>query len=511
MIGLNDAGTEKTLSMTGEGHAEVAIHDPLNPFGSVHAEVLTPVFQCDAVYGLNSNLQRTTVSGTGSATASDSMFTCSTGTTIYSQATIQSRKRLRYRAGQGAGARFAGLFTTPVASSYQVMGAGHPEDGYFFGYQGTTFGILKSSRGVREIQTLTVSTGSSTAENVTVTLAGTAFTVAVTNSGSTSKTAWEISQGTYTGWRTEQIGSTVIFLSDSVGNKTGTFSLTATTAVGSFAETLAGVATTDTFIAQSSWNGDKLDGTGASGVTLDPTKNNVYQIGIQYLGAGTVVFKVMVCGVDGNNPIWVVAHTIRNPNTLTTTHVGNPAFPFTMATYSAGSTTNLTVKCGSFAGFIEGEKVLHGNRLSYFNSLTTVGATNLQALFTIRNRYTFGSRSNQAVINILSVHAALKHTSPCIIYLIRNGTLGGSPVFSNYATVSCAAFDNTATTVTYSTNDQLVWTGHLGDTGEIDHHFIGGIKEEITLQPGEWITLAARAVTGTPAYVTGSINTREDI
>lgn len=34
--------------------------------------------------------------------------------------------------------------------------------------------------------------------------------------------------------------------------------------------------------------------------------------------------------------------------------------------------------------------------------------------------------------------------------------------------------------------------------------------EEITLQPGEWITLAAKAVTGTPSYVTGYINTRED-
>lgn len=34
--------------------------------------------------------------------------------------------------------------------------------------------------------------------------------------------------------------------------------------------------------------------------------------------------------------------------------------------------------------------------------------------------------------------------------------------------------------------------------------------EELTLQPGEWITLAAKSVTGTPSYVTGSLNTRED-
>jgi len=52
----------------------------------------------------------------------------------------------------------------------------------------------------------------------------------------------------------------------------------------------------------------------------------------------------------------------------------------------------------------------------------------------------------------------------------------------------------------------------LGDTGEIDHHFGNGNfnGEEVTLQPGEWVTLAAKAVTGNPSYVTGSVNTRED-
>ncbi len=510
LLANKDDGTPVDLSATNEGHLEVAVHDPALPFGSIHSESMRPIFQSDAVYGINTQQQQTTVSGTGSATASDSMFVVSTGTTALSQATIQSRKRLRYRPGQGVIARFAGFFTTPVASSYQVMGVGHPEDGYFFAYQNTTFGILKSARGVREVQTLTVATGSSTTENVTVTLAGTAFSIAVTNSGSTVKTAYEISIGSYTGWKAEQVGSTVVFVSDSVGNKTGTFSLSGTTVVGSFAETTAGVSTTDTFIAQSTWNGDKLDGTGASGVTLDTTKNNVYQIGIQYLGAGVVIFKILVVPNNSNNAVWVTVHTIRNPNSLTTTHVGNPSFPFTMAAYSAGSTTNLTVRCGSYAGFIEGEKYLHGVRTTYFNSSTSVGATNLQALFTIRNKRVFGSRSSQCVINLISVSAALKHTSPCIIYLVKNGTLAGTPNFTDHSTSSCSSWDTAATTVTYSTNDQILWTGHLGDTGALDHHFNGSSNEELTLQPGEYVTLAARAITGTPSYVTGSINTRED-
>jgi hypothetical protein len=113
----------------------------------------------------------------------------------------------------------------------------------------------------------------------------------------------------------------------------------------------------------------------------------------------------------------------------------------------------------------------------------------------------------------MSVSGALKHTSPVIYYLIKNGNLAGNPNFASVSSNSCSLLDTSATTVTYSTGDQLLWTGHVGDTGEMDHHFGGSNEltiEEVTLQPGEWVTLAAKAATGTPSYVTGSINTRED-
>ncbi len=518
----NDSGGETDLATTAEGHLEVAVHSPRLPFGAVHTESLTPVFQTDAVYGINAGQTTTFTSGTGSATASDAAFVVSTGTTALSQGVVLGRKRLRYRPGQGIIGRFTALFTTPVTYSYQIAGFGHAEDGVYFGYREATgngysgvtpaFGILYINRAYREVRTLTITTASSTTENVTVTLNGATNSIAVTNSANIQRTVWELSQGTYTGWDAYAEGSTVVFVAKSAGAKSGTYSISGTTVVGSFAQTRAGAAGTETFIPQSSWNGDKLDGTGASGITLDPTKGNVFQIGIQYLGFGATTFQVEVCPPDGNNADFVTVHTIRNPNSLTATTFGNPAFPFTMAAYSAGSTTNLTVKVGSFAGFIEGVKNLHGNRFTYFNQLTTVGATNLQCLFTLINRRYYSGKVNQAVVNLLSVTGALKHTSPCIFYLIKNGSLAGNPNFAELSTNSVTAWDTAATTVTYTTGDQLVWTGHLGDTGEIDHHFGNGVlnSEEITLQPGEWITLAARAVTGTPSYVTGSINTRED-
>ena len=516
--GYTDGGIEKQVPVTSEGHLEVAVHSPRLPFGSLHTENLTPIFQSDGVYGLNSTNQLATTSGSGTATTENSSFKVSTGTTIYSVGAIQSRKRLRYRPGQGTVLRFAATFTTGVADSYQVAGQGHSEDGYFFGYKNSTFGILHNKRGVREVQTLTVTTGATSNGNVTITLNSVAFTVAVTNASNIQRTVWEISQGTYAGWRAEPRGATVVFLANDAGVKSGTFSFNAGTtgSAATIASTRAGVAATETFIPQSSWNGDVMDG-GAdadnpSGVLLDPTKGNVYQIQMQYLGFGSVSFWIETATSGRNNAEFVCVHTIKNPNNLTDTHVGNPSMPFTMAVYSAGSTTDLSIKVGSFGGFIEGQKVLHGNRYSYFNQLTTVGATNYQALFTVMNTRYFKGVTNQSVINIISTSGALKHTQPCVFYIIKNGTLTGNPNFSQYATDSCSYVDTSATTVSVTSNDQIIWSGHLGETGEYDHHFGNGTfnAEEFTLQPGEWLTLAAKASTGTPAYVTGSINTRED-
>ncbi len=514
LMGQDDAGNFVNVPVTPEGHLEVAVHGPTLPFGSLHCENLTPVFQYDAVYGINTSQITSSIIGAGTATAADSCFNVTSGVTIGGRGSIVGKKRLRYRAGQGFVGRFTASFSTAQVNGFQVAGFGHAEDGVFFGNYSNVFGIYYSQRGVVETRTLTISTGATGAGNVTITRNGTAFVVAVTGASNVYRTAYEISTASYEGWTAQAVGATVVFLKSSSGVASGAYSFAAgaTGSAGSIAQTKAGVALTTSFIPQSSWNGDKMDGTGASGITIDYTKLNVYQIGMQYLGAGAITFQIETAPI-GNNATFVNVHTLSLPNTLSTTSFGNPSFPFTMSATQGGNTgVDLSVKSGSFAGFIEGQKILTGNRYSYSNSLTTVGATNYQALFTIQSLRFYKNRLNQSVINILSATAALKHTSPCIFYLIRNGALAGNPNFSQYATDSCSAVDTAATTVTVSSNDQILWSGHLGDTGELDHHFGNGSynAEELTLQPGEWVTLAAKSTTGTPSYVTGSINTRED-
>lgn len=518
LAGRNDAGNLALVPVTGEGHLEVAIHGPRMPFGEVHVESLTPIFQVDGVYGINTTevVPTTGINGPGSTSATvaaaNNMLTCATGTTSLSFSTIQSRKRLRYRPGQGLVCRFTALFSAPAANSILVAGVGTAESGFYFGYNGTSFGVLHSTGGVREIQTLTVTTASTATNNYQVELNGTTFAVTATNSGSTVRTAYEISQGTYTGWSCYPIGSTVVFLANSVGNKAGAFSLgqsgAATPAAGSFAETLAGAAATDTWVPQSSWNGDKLDGTGPSGITIDPTKGNVFQIDVQYLGFGGVSMKVEVAS-EGNNPDFVTVHAFSFPNTRTTPTITQPSFPFTMAAYSAGSTTNVSVSTASFAGFVTGQRRLTGPRMTYQRSTSNfVGSTasTYYPLLTIRNNLTHTGRACQAVVNLLSMSCSHDDATPVTFYLLRNATLVGTPNFTNFATTSTTSFDIAATTATISTNDQLIFSLNIGQSSNAEFSF----EDDITIQPGETITLAATAVTGTATYVLGSVNTRED-
>ena len=75
-------------------------------------------------------------------------------------------------------------------------------------------------------------------------------------------------------------------------------------------------------------------------------------------------------------------------------------------------------------------------------------------------------------MHFISISCALKYISPCIIYLVKNTTLSGNPNFAQYATNSCSWLDTSATTCTLSSNEQLLLSGHLGDTGNLLYDFM---------------------------------------
>lgn len=104
-------------------------------------------------------------------------------------------------------------------------------------------------------------------------------------------------------------------------------------------------------VQQSSWSGDKFDGTGESGRTIDFTKANIMWIDIEWLGVGDVRVGFIV---DGRP---VLAHTFHNDNLRTTTYMTTAILPLRMeientaATASASTAKQICATVMSEAGY----------------------------------------------------------------------------------------------------------------------------------------------------------------
>ena len=130
----------------------------------------------------------------------------------------------------------------------------------------------------------------------------------------------------------------------------------------------------DTEINQSAWNGDKLDGTGASGFTLSADKSNILFIDIEWLGVGSVRVGFVINGQ------LITAHTFNNANSLTTVYMQTANLPIRYeiertGTLAAGTYTlqQICSSCISEGGYApEGRQQMIGtSQISSGVNLTT--------------------------------------------------------------------------------------------------------------------------------------------
>lgn len=123
-------------------------------FGALTAFGEMKVAEYDAVgawtfpYNVNSRLIRSTTVATGSVSQSGSFAVLQTGTATDGEATIETRRAVRYPPGQGGLVRFTAIYNSPAADSQQEVGLGDALDGLFFGYVGEQFGIIRRNNGV---------------------------------------------------------------------------------------------------------------------------------------------------------------------------------------------------------------------------------------------------------------------------------------------------------------------------------------------------------------------------
>ena len=418
-------------------------------FGESSVAELTPVVQLQFPYNINPEQVDVHANNSGTVTQADNMAVLQSGTDAVARAEFHSIVPVKYNSGEGGLERFTSIFTTGVADSSQYVGIGDVSDGFYFGYSGTSFGLLKRRSGAPEIRIFAVTAASQTTENITIELDGDSdATVAVTNQGADTAstrtlTANEIAAHDFsdvgTGWNAVAEGGSVVFVSFDSTSHSGSYSITASTATGTYVQLVVGSAPDETFVAQASWNGDVMDGSGPSGVTLDPTKGNVYQIKYQWLGFGPIFYFIEKPSTG--DPILV--HTMEYANANLVPSVDNPTLPLSAMVVNTGNTSNLTVKTGSMGGFIEGKEPDLGLLKSASVATVAVADTEIP-LISIKNKFDYQGKRNRVRVRI-NVIGVSNDAKDIIVKPHLNSILTGAS-FSDISTnTSVMAVDTTAT------------------------------------------------------------------
>ncbi len=202
---------------------------------------------------------------------------------------------------------------------------------------------------------------------------------------------------------------------------------------------------------RSAWNKDKLDGTGASGVTLDLSKANIFEITYEWLGAGSVQFFV-----NG-----ILAHQMSFPNTLAAPYMRTGQLPLQWEVVNTGASTasSMDVICCS-ALSMGGDKV---PLTSFsFSSPTDKSVTTTEIpVLSIRPKATYNSFENRML------------ALPFLVAMRTEGVRLGWRIFMN-ATLTGASFTSVAansgveadTAATAFSGGEVLFQGFLANSND---------------------------------------------
>lgn len=253
----------------------------------------------------------------------------------------------------------------------------------------------------------------------------------------------------------------------------------------------SGSASDARYVDQVDWNGDKLDGTGSSGITLDTTKTQILFLDFEWLGVGSVR-----CGFIINGQ-FIVAHTFNNANSLSLVYMQTAILPVRYEIEATGAlSTSASMKqiCSSVVseGGYEQKSILTFARQT---SVTTGIGTSFIPLISIRLKST-----NLGAVVIPDGFSFMPTSASDYfeVALLKNATLTGA----SYSSLSTnVEYDISATALTGGTivKSDFTSSGVLSSTPINDES-----SYNFDLQMGATIsgtsdiyTLAVRTISGT--------------
>ena len=240
---------------------------------------------------------------------------------------------------------------------------------------------------------------------------------------------------------------------------------------------------------QTDWNGDKLDGTGASGLTLDPTKAQILWMDFEWLGVGSVR-----CGFVINGE-YIVCHTFNNANDISNVYMTTAILPVRYeikTTTSAVAASMKSICCSVISeGGFEQTSIDHVARRT--TVLGTIGTTFLP-LVSIR----LASGRTGAVVLPNRVQVLPTTSQNYEVILSKNPTLTGATWAATVPSDSNVEFDVAATAMTGGT---IVQTDYVTASGS------GGVQNTSLPNDYNWDLQLGASIAGTSDIYTVGIRT----
>ena len=482
----------KAMEYDGAGRPRLRVHDngasTHTAFGEPIAVPITPIVQTDAIYGLDKHIHETFTAINGSITTDSSQFKVSTGVaTPGSYGVFRTRRFVKYRPGQGAMCRFAARWENPGTGNMLRVGFMNQENEFTIGYLNGVFGIQHVHDGRAHIERVTVTVAPTANQTINLVLNGIIHSIPLIAGETAQQTAERIARtGSFPGWGVTAYDNVVEFLAQStLGQLTGTFNWSSTgDAELELTTARQGRASTTDFIPQSLWNGDPMDGTGSTGIALDPSKFNVFQINFRWLGAGIIQFAM-------ENPVsgqFVLLHTIHWTNRNTTLHLENPSMKVGAIAYHYGTTIEdpASIYLGSLMGAIEGVDVQPATPNGAFTTKTGLSANTYHHLGTLENPLVSDNAINTRPYLIRSLSIAYTGQDVLNVLIYKDVPLAtGVHLYNSYPGIDAKASLVEATIDPTQDSPEAAYVLPINGSGVFDLS-----QSSLRIEPGETFTVA---------------------
>lgn len=208
--------------------------------------------------------------------------------------------------------------------------------------------------------------------------------------------------------------------------------------------------------AQSSWNVNKMDGTGPGNITLDFTKSQILIIDYQWLGVGRVRVGF---SVGGSN---YYTHYFSHINALTGPYLFQPSLPVRWEIKNTAEVTNpSSLMCICYGVYIEGNDLETGfdHSVSNGTSSITLGAdeNSIKGIIAIRLKNSINGVSNRYMARLKDWEVVTSLTVNYRVMILQSvSDISGTPSWTSATPTSACEYTTDFKLVTTPTPNNAV-------------------------------------------------------